>query len=246
MNIVEEGSLLQASNSKGTLNYEYVVNLHIINTNKQFQNIPAQQGVGIPTMMSLYASIMSLDGLIRNTRQPKNYNTKMDNDLEKIRGEFRKLGEINTDDRKFIEIFFQMLDSYNYQLQQMNDLGLTPIEDVDDILPTIVEKVGQVIEVPPWNPSEGDLDYKKELGLPVPEGITYREEIERKEKERKKAMAPPKEPKPPKPEEEMTEFEKAIAQARVELKQEIEEREAKQYKEFIQEVKKDSEESNDP
>lgn len=197
---MNEESVLQNSTSKGVLNYETVVNMHIMRSNQLFQSVTSQKGVGIPVIMSLYATVMALDGLIRNKRQPKEYEEKISGMIEAIKGDFKILGDATTDDEKFVNVWFKVIDAYSFQLQQMNDLGLTPAEDVDDILPTIVEKVGKVIEVPPWQPSPGDYDYKKDLGLEIPNNIEYRS-LE----------------KPKKPESEMTEFEKQIENAKDEL-----------------------------
>lgn len=162
---MNEESILQASTTKGILNYETVINMHIMRSNQSFQSITSQKGIGIPILMSMYATINSLDGMIRNERQTKEYDATMDDFIKSIKADFTLLGDANTDDIKFVNAWLRIMDAYRFQLMQMNSLGLTPAEDVDDILPTIVEKVGKVIEVPPWYPEEGAFDYKKDLGL---------------------------------------------------------------------------------
>lgn len=150
---------------KSSLSYETVFNLHVIKTNQQMQNTTSQRGVGIPVIMGMIASIMAMDGLIKNGEKMKKYKEEVESRMLEIETDMHGLGDATTDDKKFVDIWWKILKCYNFQLTQMYSLGLAPAEDEDDIMPTIKERIEQFVEVPQWKPAAGDFDYKKDLGI---------------------------------------------------------------------------------
>lgn len=201
---------------KGNLSYEATFNLHVQRTNFQLTQINMREGITVYALLPFYTAIITLHGLIIASDPSEEYKKEISSKLKLLRESLnlRKIHGMRDPEEAQMEAWFNMADVWAFQLAEMNHIGLVPPKDVDDINPTIKEKIAQVIEVPKWEPSPGDMDYRKELGIdkePLEEIIEDEEEevIIIPRKETIKSDIPP---------EKIEAFQKEIEEAREEMR----------------------------
>lgn len=153
--------------------YEVTFNLHVNRTNEMIPTL-ANHKLDLYELVCMYGSVSVMSSMIKAGRPRPEFEKEIGKKLSNLRSnlDLKKiassaLGDYEQEQAK-LNIFFEMLEVYDFELSQMASLGLVPADEYIDAWPTFIPKE---LTDPYWTAKEGDFDYKDKYPLsPTSEG----------------------------------------------------------------------------